>query len=84
DVYAERTSAQGDTRLSFDQSLKVHSAYLLWLYELFKDFVGTPPRSTNRRPDSRTGVKSLPSSIHDLLTPIGLALWLMDDGGLTN
>ena len=27
----------------------------MWLYELFLDFVGTAPRSTNRLPDKRTG-----------------------------
>jgi hypothetical protein len=30
------------------------------------------------------GVKVIPSNIQEVLTPIGLAYWFMDDGGWTN
>lgn len=55
DLHAERTSLNGDTRLSFDQTLNGHSEYLEWLCVLFEPFVGTKPRPTNRKPDARTG-----------------------------
>ena len=69
----------------------------------------SPPKSTHRKPDKRTGkiynslifktrilpcfnylgdlfyidkVKTIPSNIGDLLTEVGLAFWIMDDGGL--
>lgn len=69
----------------------------------------SPPKSTNRKPDSRTGniynslifktrmlpcfnylwdlfyidkVKTVPLNIGELLTEVGLAFWIMDDGGL--
>ena len=69
----------------------------------------SPPKTTHRKPDKRTGkiynslifktrmlpcfnylgdlfyidkVKTIPSNIGDLLTEVGLAFWIMDDGGL--
>ena len=69
----------------------------------------SPPKSTHRKPDKRTGkiynslifktrmlpcfnylgdlfyidkVKTIPSNIGDLLTEVGLAFWILDDGGL--
>src|SRR5690606_11659296 len=109
DVYIEKGKPSHNARLSFDQSLNKHSEYIMYLYSVFKDFVGTPPKTTNRKPDIRTGkiynslqfktlrypcfsiyhdlfystgIKKLPSNIDKLLTEIGLAFWIMDDGGL--
>lgn len=39
----------------FDQSITVHSKYIYFLYELFKDYTFSLPKSTNRKPDVRTG-----------------------------
>lgn len=55
DVHASRIKAHHNTRLSFDQSKEHHSDYLNYLYELFEPFVGTEPKSTQRKPDKRTG-----------------------------
>src|SRR4051812_27954542 len=33
----------------------LHSEYLMYLYSRFELFVGTPPTSTDRTPDKRTG-----------------------------
>lgn len=108
DVSAERSKANINTRLRFDQSKEVHNEYIMHLYDLFKDFVGTSPKVTNRKADKRTGkiynsvnfktlafpifnynravfypenIKRVPKNISDLLTPVGLAYWIMDDGG---
>lgn len=40
-----------NVRLRFDQSSTLHSDYLYFLYDLFKDYTLTPPKSTNRKPD---------------------------------
>ena len=85
------------------------SEYIYFLYGLFKIYTLTPPKSTNRKPDIRTGkiynsfifktrmlpcfnylwdlfyiekVKTVPLNISELLTEVGLAFWIMDDGGL--
>jgi hypothetical protein len=90
----------------FEQGF-IHEAYILHLYDLFKDYCGTGPKITDRLPDFRTGkvytritfqtyslpcfnyyydlfyvdkVKRIPNNIGNLLTPIGLAYWAMDDG----
>src|SRR5437016_1978930 len=39
----ERSKNSLGARLKVDQSLE-QSEFVLWLYEIFKDFVGTPPR----------------------------------------
>jgi hypothetical protein len=107
DLFASRKTPDSDTVLAFDQTSNGHSAYLLWLYSIFEPFVGLPPLSTNRKPDSRTGkiynslrfqtlafpcfnlfydlfypngVKIVPLTIAELLTPVGLAFWICDDG----
>lgn len=104
----EKSTNNSNIRLRFDQGI-IHSDYLYFLYELFKDYTLTPPKSTNRKPDKRTGKiynslifktrmlpcfnylwdlfykdrkKIIPSNIKDLLTEVGLAFWIMDDGGL--
>ena len=110
DVHIERAKPSHNARLCFDQSLNKHSEYIMYLYSIFKDFVGTPPKATNRKPDIRTGkiynslqfktlrypffssyhdlfylkgTKLLPKNINELITDIGLAFWIMDDGGLS-
>lgn len=55
DVSAERTKSTQNTRLRFEQSIK-HKNYILFLYDLFKDFVGTPPSSPTRKPHNKTGI----------------------------
>lgn len=55
DVSAERSKANINTRLRFDQSKEKHSEYIMHLYDLFKDFVGSSPSVTNRKADKRTG-----------------------------
>ena len=109
DVSLEKATNNSNIRLRFDQSISIHSEYIYFLYNLFKDYTLSPPKSTNRKPDSRTGkiynslifktrmlpcfnylwdlfyinkVKTIPSNIGDLLTEVGLAFWIMDDGGL--
>lgn len=104
----EKATNNSNIRLRFDQGI-IHSDYLYFLYELFKDYTLSPPKSTNRKPDKRTGKiynslifktrmlpcfnylwdlfypdrkKIIPSNIKDLLTEVGLAFWIMDDGGV--
>ena len=105
----EKATSNSNIRLRFDQSLSIHSEYIYFLYNLFKIYTLSPPKSTNRKPDKRTDkiynslifktrmlpcfnylwdlfyidkVKTIPSNIGDLLTEVGLAFWIMDDGGL--
>jgi hypothetical protein len=108
DVFVSRHGRHKNARLVFDQSKDKHSDYLYYLYDLFEPFVGTEPKSTNRKPDPRTGLiynslvfrtfslpcfteyhtmfypngkKIIPLNIEEYLTEIGLAFWIMDDGG---
>ena len=55
DLSVEKATPNSNVRLRFDQSSLVHSAYLMHLYDLFKDYTLSPPKSTNRKPDNRTG-----------------------------
>lgn len=109
DVSLEKATSNSNIRLRFDQSSSIHSDYVFFLYQLFKDYTLSPPKSTNRKPDKRTGkiynslifktrmlpcfnylwelfyrerVKTIPNNIGELLTEVGLAFWIMDDGGL--
>lgn len=109
DLSLEKATTNSNIRLRFDQSSSIHSDYVFFLYSLFKDYTLTPPKSTNRKPDNRTGkiynslifktrmlpcfnylwdlfytdkVKTIPNNIGELLTEVGLAFWIMDDGGL--
>lgn len=95
-----------NVRLHFEQGI-LHKDYLFHLYDLFKTYCTTAPKTSNRLPDKRTGKtytrvkfqtcslpclnnfydlfyfegkKIIPQSIGDLLTPLGLAYWLCDDG----
>ena len=104
----EKATNNSNIRLRFDQSI-IHSNYLYFLYELFKDYTLTPPKSTNRKSDKCTGKiynslifktrmlpcfnylwdlfykdrkKIIPFNIKDLLTEVGLAFGIMDDGGV--
>jgi hypothetical protein len=55
DVFAERNKPTHNTRLSFEQSQSEHESYLLFLYSLFKNLVGTEPKSPKRKAYSLTG-----------------------------
>jgi hypothetical protein len=55
DMSIEKATPNSNVRLLFDNSSHLHSDYLYFLYGLFKDYTLTPPRSTNRKPDNRTG-----------------------------
>jgi hypothetical protein len=95
-----------NARLQFEQGL-IHEAYIIHLYELFKDYCNLGLKYSDRKPDSRTGKiysrvifqtyslpcfnniydlfyvngeKRIPLNIGELLTPVGLAYWAMDDG----
>ena len=56
DVFAERNKPTHNTRLNFEQSLRSaeHESYLLFLYSIFKNLVGTAPKSPKRKPHSIT------------------------------
>jgi|GEM_PF-1319808 len=106
DLYANKQCNRNYARLTFKQGL-INEAYILHLYDLFKDYCGTGPLNSALKPDKRTGkvytsirfstyslpcfnyyhdlfyvngVKRIPLSIGDLLTPVSLAYWAMDDG----
>ena len=55
DVSLEKATSNSNVRLRFDQSISIHSEYIYFLYDLFKDFTVSPPKSTNRKPDKRMG-----------------------------
>jgi hypothetical protein len=91
-----------------------HQGYLFYKYEVFKNFVTSPPiygetfdertEKTYKRwyfnsttsssfrflaqkfyvldPTQQRWVKRVPPDIGELLTPVGLAYWYMDDGAL--
>lgn len=107
DLYAQNKSKSiSSVILVFSQGL-LHQDYLMHLYELFKIYCNSAPKSPNTKPDKRTGKiyttirfftfslpcfaplyklfyvggrKVVPQNIGDLLTPLGLAFWLADDG----
>lgn len=43
-----------NARLNFEQGL-INEAYMIHLYDLFKDYCGSPIKYSARKPDSRTG-----------------------------
>nr|YP_010721241.1 LAGLIDADG homing endonuclease [Cyathus striatus]YP_010721276.1 LAGLIDADG homing endonuclease [Cyathus jiayuguanensis]WDS46392.1 LAGLIDADG homing endonuclease [Cyathus striatus]WDS46470.1 LAGLIDADG homing endonuclease [Cyathus jiayuguanensis] len=54
DACMERDKPTHNSRVRFDQTYPNHEEYLLSLYEIFKDFTGTPPKIQERKPDKRT------------------------------
>ena len=104
DLYISRQSKNAILR--FEQG-SIHEAYILHLYDLFKDYCGSGLKYSDRKPDLRTGkiysriiftsyslpcfndyhelfyenkIKRIPLNIGELLRPVGLAYWAMDDG----
>ena len=51
----EKATSNSNVRLRFDQSISIHSDNVYFLYELFKVYTLSPPKSTNRKPDKRAG-----------------------------
>lgn len=90
-----------------EQGLK-QKEYVFWKYEVFKEWVTTPPKLSMRYDENRlpypkswwfrtvrhpkltlfhkmfykNGIKIVPKKIADLLDPLALAVWIMDDGCL--
>ncbi len=80
--------------------------YTDWLYEIFKEWVRTPPQIKYQKINGKlyqkywfntlshaafrffaqqfycNGKKIVPQLIHRWLTPLGLAVWFMDDGSI--
>ena len=54
DLSLEKATYNSNVRLRFVKSISIHSEYLYFLYELFKVYTLSPPKSTNRKPDKRT------------------------------
>ena len=50
----EKATNNSNIRLRFDQGI-IHSDSLYFLYDLFKVYTLSYPKSTNRKPDKRTG-----------------------------
>ena len=50
----ERDKPSHNSRIRFDQTYPLHEYYLLSLYDIFKELVGTPPKIHTRKPDKRT------------------------------
>lgn len=105
DLCIEKQKGSVNTRLRFEQSV-IHKDYLQYLYELFKIYCLSEPKTCNKTTGKFSekeyfsvifvtsslpcfnefyelfyGVKKLvPSNIGELLTPLGLAHWICDDG----
>lgn len=93
------SSGRADAKLQIEHRA-AHRDYVLWTYEIFKEWVLTPPfwrmltNSWRFRTISHAELgryrttfyngkhKVVPEDIGELLDPIALAVWLMDDGGL--
>lgn len=54
DVSLEKATSNSNVRLRFDQSISIHSEYIYFLYDLFKDFTLSPPKSTNAQKTGQT------------------------------
>ena len=84
-------------RLKVDQGL-VQKEFVDWLFEVFGEFVKTPPRLKQksiyfntlssyqfylfRRMFYLNGRKIIPDDLDLLLTPLSLAIWFMGDGSV--
>jgi hypothetical protein len=104
DGHLESVTAGRTHRLKVEYSKK-QEGYALWLWEIFNEWVRTPPRQRTKTLPSGTtisivefttyssgifrfytqqfyknGKKVIPDIIRKLLTPLGLAVWFMDDG----
>lgn len=55
DLFAERRKTVHNTRLKFEQSKSTHESYLWFLFSIFSDLVGTPPKKPQRKPHPITG-----------------------------
>ena len=53
DASMERDKPSHNPRIRFDQTYPAHEAYLLSLYENFKELVGTPPKIHTLRSKTR-------------------------------
>lgn len=97
-----------NANLKIEQGL-IQKDYVFWKYDVFKEWVTTPPKISfrydeNRMPYAkswwfrtirhpkltffhklfyRKGRKIVPKKIEDLLDPLALAVWIMDDGCLS-
>ena len=97
-----------NANLKIEQGLK-QKDYVFWKYEVFKEWVTTPPKLSMRYDENRIpyakswwfrtirhpeltlfhklfykyGIKIVPKNIEDLLDPLALAIWIMDDGSLS-
>jgi len=54
DLNAQKQTPNCNVRLLFEQSI-IHEDYLFHLYELFRNYCLSAPKTTNRLPDKRTG-----------------------------
>lgn len=104
DGHLESMSAGRTYRLKAEYSKKQED-YLLWIWNIFREWTRTPPRTQKRELSSgaiietiefttyshgafrfyarqfyKDGKKVIPKTIGKLLTPLGLAVWFMDDG----
>lgn len=108
DAYMRRFSNKSNTRIIFRQANK-NTEYLLHLYNIYKQFVLSPPciyqivdKSSGKTRNNisfatislpcfnkfflefyKDGKKVIPALIHEYLTAVSLAYWIMDDGGYT-
>lgn len=60
DLHAEKRNKNGNTRLQFHQTT-AHSGYISHLYNIFKDFTGSPPvvvTSYDNRPNKQSETHS--------------------------
>ncbi len=97
-----------NANFKIEQGLK-QKDYVFWKYEVFKEWVTTPPKLSMRYDENRIpyakswwfrtirhpkltlfhklfykhGIKVVPKNIVDLLDPLALAIWIMDDGSLS-
>ncbi len=93
------SSGHAEARLQIEHQA-AHREYVFWTYEIFREWVLTPPvkrlltNSWRFRTISHAELgeyraifyqgnqKVVPVNIEEMLDPIALAVWLMDDGGL--